>query len=298
MKGKKLNLATWFLIGATLLFGGEKARADNSGNIKIWNTSDSTEGYVNGVHYPGYSEEPDDSGDRDKEFELNGLSNRCFEAYLDVNGTRLWDDYRPVDSNVPFRLKLVYKGNVTQGNEPDNWLEFEFPWGESYKFGNRPMTLQQEDANGVDLSNGLRCDVRAIVDNGGEIDLGKLPAGDYTPDTPYIHLRLDFDKLLADLDGRGIVNLKDYAILAKYWGKEGRSIADISGPNGVPDMKVDVYDLAKMAEQWLYTVEDQGLVSKVESVIKPIIYAREYMNSGAPQKLFYKNKESLEKAVA
>jgi len=145
---------------------------------------------------------------------------------------------------------LVYKGKITQGNEPNNWLEFEFPWGEGYKFGNRPMTLQQEDANGVNLSNGLRCDVRA----GERIDLGKLPAGDYNPNTPYIHLRLDFDKLLADLDGRGIVNLKDYAILAKYWGKEGRCIADISGPNGLPDRAVNVWDLMAFTEEYLMDV--------------------------------------------
>jgi hypothetical protein len=35
--------------------------------------------------------------------------------------------------------------------------------------------------------------------------------------------------------------------MANYWGKEGRSIADISGPDGIPDLIVDVYDLAKLS---------------------------------------------------
>ncbi len=113
--------------------------------------------------------------------------------------------------------------------------------------------------------------------------LNDAEAGSYSPNTPYSVVRIDFDRLLADLGGGangeedGIVNLKDYAILARDWGvdRTGQqpretSPADISGPNGVPDMKVDIYDLMQMAEQWLMKKEDIPYVSQAMKTIEQV----------------------------
>ena len=175
-------------------------------------------------------------------------------AHTDVDGTAAWSEYKPADTNHPFRIKVVYNGTVIEGSEPNTWLEISFPFAPDYIFGDRSMILQQVDSNGVDKPNGYRGDARAEIDYGGglaSIPFGKLPAGTYAPDTPFLHLRLDFDKLLADLNNDGVVDFKDYAIAANYWKKEGMHISDISGPNDVPDLIVDNYDLARMASDWL-----------------------------------------------
>ena len=60
------------------------------------------------------------------------------------------------------------------------------------------MIFQQEDTNGINDSNGYRGDARAEIAAGdanvARIGFGKLPAGTYSPSTPFLHLRLDFDK--------------------------------------------------------------------------------------------------------
>ena len=61
-------------------------------------------------------------------------------------------------------------------------------------------------------------------------------------------------RLLADIKNEedGLVNLDDFAVLANEWGKSDvNSIADISGPNGIPDKNVDFYDLDAFAADYL-----------------------------------------------
>ena len=62
---------------------------------------------------------------------------------------------------------------------------------------------------------------------------------------------MDFEKLIADLDGDNTVNFKDFAIMANCWGDEDRRIADVSGPNGIPDCKVAYHDSAIVSRDWL-----------------------------------------------
>ena len=150
-----------------------------------------------------------------------------------------------------------------------------------------PLILTKEDSDGNNIdANGYRGDIRAEMDYSGipdfaSIPLGKATAGTYDENAPYVvQLRVDFEKLIADLNNDNEVNFKDYAIAAKYYNKEGKCVADISGPDGVPDFIVDMYDIAKIVEQWLMRVEDghivakAGLAEKVEKAIRPIINNR------------------------
>jgi len=55
--------------------------------------------------------------------------------------------------------------------------------------------------------------------------------------------------VLVDLNDDGLVDLKDYSLLARHWGQSDRS-ADI-GPIPLGDGLVDAWDLAVLAESWL-----------------------------------------------
>ncbi len=299
MKNKNLTIALETAGVINLLFGGADVNANdpNSGVIDLDALLNSTNGVdtARGVHYPGYND-----------IFVPGEDHRSTPLYLEgdhnlslkVDGVDTCYDAKSVNTNMPFNMAVYYNGAIAEGEEPNLVLEFSFPYySDYYIFGNRDMIFQQEDSDGIPNTNGgFRGDARALEAYGGglgKIDFGKVPAGTYEPNTPILNLRLDFDKLLADLNNDNVVNLKDYAVMADYWMHEGRCIADISGPdgipdiNGIPDMIVDTYDLAVLMNQWLYTVEDSDLIAKIESAIQPVLIAGNYIHSGEPQKLFY-----------
>ena len=180
-------------------------------------------------------------------------------GFSDVENKKLMDDFRSNSSRTAAHVKGFYKGNVQAGSEPNIIVELSWLWAEPNigRFGDMPLILTKEDSDGKNIEDGgYRGDIRAEMDYSGpdfaSIDFGKIPAGSYTESGPYfLHLRVDFDKPLADLDNDYVVIFKDYAILAERWKEKERSIADISGPNDVPDMKVDNYDLAIIARDWL-----------------------------------------------
>lgn len=54
----------------------------------------------------------------------------------------------------------------------------------------------------------------------------------------------------ADFNGDGVINSDDFALLVRDWGKTNvDSIADISGPDGIPDRNINDYDLRAFCEQ-------------------------------------------------
>jgi len=74
---------------------------------------------------------------------------------------------------------------------------------------------------------------------------------------PYVEVTY-VDWLRADINGDGIVDLFDFAILASNWLRIGPSIdADIAPPNG--DGIVDARDLNELTLHWLETVDSNGL---------------------------------------
>jgi hypothetical protein len=253
MKRKKTILFGLAAVGLiTLIFGGT-AKAE-SGVVDIDAFLNSTKGVdtARGVHYPGYS----DNFVPGEDYASSPTPEGRHNVTLRVDGVDACYDVRSEDCNTPFNIKVLYNGTIAIGEEPNIVIEISFPYS-SYIFGNESIILTQEDSNGTNEPNGYREDARAEIDYGSglaHIDFGKLPAGTYTPDTPFLYLRVDFEKLIADLNNDNTVNFKDYAVMAQYWGKEGRYIADISGPDGIPDLIVGTCDLAKLVEQWLSIV--------------------------------------------
>ncbi|MBE0537663.1 MAG: choice-of-anchor D domain-containing protein [Phycisphaerae bacterium] len=57
--------------------------------------------------------------------------------------------------------------------------------------------------------------------------------------------------MLSDFNADGVVNNRDFGEMAAAWNRQGPDEMDISGPNGVPDGRVDWYDLAMFASAWL-----------------------------------------------
>ena len=56
----------------------------------------------------------------------------------------------------------------------------------------------------------------------------------------------------SDFNRDGAVDLEDFTTLAADWGKSGGQYAgDKTGPSGIPDGNVDMYDLAEFVTQWL-----------------------------------------------
>jgi len=250
------------ILFCTLLFGGVAKANDDANNWGCLNIVVKLEGkdisYSLGIvkhdlFYPGATDGIDDHDTIGTLFH-SGMSG----AFVDIEGNKVVTEYSANSSRTAKHVKGFYNGTIASENEPNIIVELSWLWAEPDvgRFGDMPLIATKEDSNGNNIENdGYRGDIRAEMAYSGpdfaSIDFGKLPAETYTPDTPFLHLRIDFEKPLADLNNDNVVNLKDYAVLAKRWREEGKCIADITGPDGVPDMVVDYYDLAIIAKDWL-----------------------------------------------
>lgn len=175
-----------------------------------------------------------------------------FSDVNDISGNpveRVDLDRRSEHSSTPFKLDSFYKG--TLGSDSNDVLHFNFP-NLSYTFGPNEPILFQSDR----MPYGPVVDVRrAIAQNSGGVPLIDVLAGttgEYGSGVLTIGTRL-----LADLDDSNEVNFEDFAIFAEDWQKgPGQYVADICGPNGIPDGYVDNYDLAAFCEDWLKDIND------------------------------------------
>ena len=71
-------------------------------------------------------------------------------------------------------------------------------------------------------------------------------------------------KFPGDLNLDGRVGLDDFAYFAPDWGsRDVNSVADISGPNGVPDKNVDYWDLSAFTNDYLRDINEPGTWSKL-----------------------------------
>ena len=161
---------------------------------------------------------------------------------------KLARDARPTDSNTPFNLKLVYEGFLE--NCKQNNLKFAFG---TESFGTQTIIY---DSN--NLKFGKRVNVRNAIDNQvdpnkGRVDMKDLVAGTYTASSPYATGTLTIGtEPLAELTKDDLVDMKDFSVIANDWGKTGEGLAgDIYGPKGIPDGKVDFYDLMAFGNDYL-----------------------------------------------
>ena len=71
-------------------------------------------------------------------------------------------------------------------------------------------------------------------------------------------------KFPGDLNLDGKVGLPDFAYFAPYWGaRDVNSVADISGPNGIPDKNVDYWDLGAFSDDYLKDINEPDTWSRV-----------------------------------
>lgn len=201
----------------------------------------------------GYDGEPIDIT-ADLELYFTGTSG----LYSVIPDYTLAVDTRPVDSNTPFNLKLIYIGTISTSTE--NHLEVNFYVPPEPPFDNKPIILESNC-----LPYGFAVDVRRVIENANQknievptIPLKNLSAGIYDQYHPYGSATVTIGtRFLEDLDGDGKVTMKDFAILASQWGKpQGTYTGDISGPNTVPNGFVDYYDLSAFHDDYLKDIND------------------------------------------
>ena len=181
-------------------------------------------------------------------------------GYVLVSNKKLSQEVSANSSRTGKHIKGYFKGTIAEGSEPNMVAELTWLYAEPTegRFGDMSLILTKEDSDSNNIVvDGYRGDLRAEMANSGVTDfasipLGKAPVGTYTENAPYVmQLRLDFEKLIADLDKNNKVDFKDYAILVNQFGKAGPNLADITGLDGIPDGVVDYYDLKEFFNQWL-----------------------------------------------
>ncbi|MCX5632459.1 MAG: hypothetical protein NTW93_02095 [Phycisphaerae bacterium] len=163
----------------------------------------------------------------------------ALEIYTNVEGNKLGVDARPVTTSG-WDFDLAVKGSV---NNIDNYLRYRVIDANDL-FG---KTLTMYDKAIPDVKYTLLMD--GAYHN---ISLPNLTHGT----GEYAHWRLG-TRILCDLNEDGIVNFKDFSILALDWGNaQGQYVGDISGPNEIPDGYVDYYDLSTFHDDYLKDVND------------------------------------------
>lgn len=251
MKLKTINLVALVLLSA-IIFSGIDAKAEE-GNLFVDNRIDSKQsaGELNIGHsnYPGVTDGYDGF---DTELPPIPLNNSVVASFLD--SLNLNRDLRTISNKDNFDLRLIYDGTLTEDKQ--NHLEFSFP-DPDYSFGDKPILFQQTDSTNPNAFYPVY-DVRKVIEAGVTIQLEDVAAGTYNQWIPYGSGRLDIGtRYLADLDDNGTVDLYDLTPMGNDWGKTGvDSIADISGPNGLPDKNVDMWDLKAHANDYLKSVNN------------------------------------------
>jgi len=190
-----------------------------------------------------------------------------------VEEKELDKDNRPVDSTSPVNLELSIHEKYAQRGDPvaldsENELWISLPFAGApyfYDFGNKPITFWER--NIIDPNNNPNepnnytisfiADVREVIDrNRGVVPLPPLD-GIHGSEIPYMYAQTRFNTFPGDFDLHSRVDMQDFAYLAEDWGKtDVNSIVDISGPNGIPDKNVDVYDLALFTRDYLKDAND------------------------------------------
>lgn len=245
VKGRKLGLVGLVTVAiAKILGGGADANAIDT--LKVYNSKEGSlggqvtlmqkEGAIDGYKY--------DTPDSDRIKDINETPIGSSELGSVVDTYLLRNDSKALGSTTPFNLLLFYNGTLT--DSISNWITFEF--GADH-FGSQEIILDSDN-----LKYGKRVNVRnAIANNSGVVEMNDLPAGTYVTSVPYASGKLTIGtEPLAELNNDDIVDFKDYAILTQNWmAPQGKYAGDISGPNGIPDGYVNMYDLEAFCDDWM-----------------------------------------------
>jgi hypothetical protein len=240
------------------------------------------------AHYLGATERYDDGLDS-RYYTIYDLETKIISRIPDYEH-ELYTDVRPIDSLTPVNLELslVSKSgsDITPNSKNELWCSLPLAETPPYfaDFRNKPITFWEKsiidpnnnhnDPNNYTIS--FLADVREAIDKSdfytsdgktAQISLSNLN-GEYGSQVPYGFYQVRFDvypgnlNFGLDADGKvldGIVNIKDLAILGNDWGKQGQPsefVGDITGPQGLPDGKVDYQDLELSTRYWLKDIRD------------------------------------------
>ena len=266
--GRSLRTGLAFAI-PTILTG--KVRADtiyNIGKLKIGNEvndyanfsylfhttfhwPDGTDGFDVGYDV-SYSGSP---------FWINPVTTKIISRVLDYE---LGVDTRGLDSFAPVNLELsLHSEHDTPINVSnlENWLRCIIdPNNRRWDFQPKPLTLWRRFPAEPDKLQFL-ADVREACAKQGGTGIVPLPNldGEYASQVPYDFLQVRFDVYPGDFDLHSKVDLNDFSHLAKDWGRQGEPrefIGDITGPLGLPDGKVDGFDLERYVRDYLKDISD------------------------------------------
>jgi len=187
-----------------------------------------------------------------------------------VDGYELINDVRPIDSLTPLNLEVSLHsqdGSDIVVNNAKNKLAINFPVAD-WKFGKKPISLWRRhflgegEPVGLELLAHIR---QAIAKSSDGIARIPLPNrnGVYGSQVPYDFFQLRFDVFPGDLNRDGKVDLKDLETLTNEWLAEQDPNdpntalnSDISGPNDVPDNKVNGLDFGRFANDYLKDAND------------------------------------------
>jgi len=275
----KKNAEIGIIILGGLIFGGTKDVYASTGALSIINGINSpySSQVHETVHRAGVSE-----GYDSKDyiyfpmFNPSGIKAKIVSILEEETEKKeLEIDARPVDSTTAVNLELaIHKQGANWGDpvtiDSENELWCSLPLAGApyfYNFGNKPITLWERniidpnnnpnDPNNYTLS--FMADIRESIDKSDFYPGGRKTARlilshlsiTLGSEVPYIYAQTNFTIFSGDFNFDGKVNLKDYA----YWA-DCDPIADISGPNGLPDGEVDFYDLSLYNRDYLKDSND------------------------------------------
>lgn len=224
-------------LGAGIYFMNETTPKANAGiiNIKNWSTASVYKTEFNAKNIAGATEGYDGF---DGSF-LSGPGTPELQIYSQVEGNKLSTDAHPIITSG-WDFDLAVKGSVTNINN-SLWYKVIDANG----LVGKTITMYDKAEPNTQYT--------LIVDS----NYHNIPLPSLTfANGEYAHWRLGI-RLLCDWNEDGIVNFKDFSILALDWGNaQGQYVGDISGPNEIPDGYVDYYDLSAFHDDYLKDVND------------------------------------------
>lgn len=270
-------------VGAVLgLANNLKAEPIGTGKLRIGNyvyNNDFIRKTHNTLHYPGCTEGYDEGWDFMNSHRYN-LETEIISKNSQIAGYELDTESRPLESLTPVDLELsLYSisGSVIMDNENELWISLPFS-SDGWDFGKKPITLWEKtiidpNNNPNDPNNytaSFLADIREAIDKSdfytttgktAKIPIQKLQGTFYNNNTyMYAQTRFDVAPVDQDLDRR--VDANDFAYFGADWKKTAQPgetlLADTTGPAGIPDKTVDIYDLKHFARYWLFDSNDQS----------------------------------------
>jgi len=268
VKSSKMKRNICSLVGRILLGIGSIVSSAYADNLIVWSKANDNIGNASMVikHRVGSLDKLDSTDNiwNSKFYPWGNIpyilrpTSTLYNEDLEINenaqvDARAFESTNPVDIN--YHVATRDQNPVTINSTNYNTFVIET---NNNAFSSKPITFEQESLTGDHNEVYPRVDVRkAIAGNGGDFPLcdpngNELHLnGEYANEQLYAKGTLSFDRWLGDIDDSGEVGVTDLVAMAENWLATGFALpGDLTGVNGIPDGKVDMLDLAVLAEEW------------------------------------------------